>query len=712
MPKYKFEWEDPEVIQINTTVPHTAACFHPNGRSALSGKPSPWEVSLNGDWQFHWAPNPDRRPEDFYQPDYDVEEWDTIPVPSNWEMHGYSRPQYINVGPRPGLSKVRIPRINRKMNQVGSYRRKFTLPKGWAGMRVFVRFEGVRSAFYLYINGHQVGYSQGSCTPAEFEIGEYLHLGENLIAAEVYSLCDGTYLEDQDMWRLSGIYRDVTLWAAPMLHLQDFHLWADFNPTKKNTLLHVMTLVETSNTSTAVPYHLQVSLLDDKGEPVCETIMIFDITIPGRNANQSRLVGETEVASPKRWSAETPYLYTVLLELMDENEDVIEATTRKFGFRTIEIRDKQLLINDQPVLMKGINRHEIDPVRGQAITREQMEEDIRLLKQYNINALRTSHYPNHPYLYELCDRYGIYVMDEANLETHGVSKHIPASKPEWRSAAVNRMVRMVMRDRNYPCIVIWSLGNEAGHGENFSQMKKAAQVLDGHRPFHYEGDHFLEVSDVISTMYPAPKRMEAIARAEEEVRFGDSEGIFGKKVPPEVYGQAPMLICEYTHAMGNSVSALDEHMRIFEHYPHAMGGYIWDFIDQSLLKKTDDGQEFWAYGGDFGDVPNDGHFCINGILDAKRQPHPAAFEVKKCYQPISVTADDLLAGKFTVHNKQWFTDLSLYRMEWALLENGEVIKKGKRKPMNTPPGESEQVTLRYELPDPKPGAEYHLNLHF
>jgi beta-galactosidase len=711
MPRYRSDCENPEIFQINTTAPHTSASFHPNGRSALTGEPSPRENSLNGEWRFLWCANPRQIPKYFYQPVFDDSQWATLPVPCNWEMHGYGTPQYVNIGPRPGLSKRRIPRIDHGKNQVGCYRRNFLLPKEWEKMRVFVRFDGVRSAFYLYINGEKVGYSQDSCTPAEFEIGPYLTPGENVMAVEVYSLCDGTYLEDQDMWRLSGIFRDVTLWAAPPLHLQDFHLWAGFEEGD-TAVFQAMVLVENQLLDEARSFSVQVSLLDAEGEPVTETIRMFDITVPDGEGNQCRLVGETPVHEPRRWSAEDPYLYTALIELLDEDEEVIEAAAHRFGFRTIEIRDRQILINGEPVIMKGVNRHEWDPDHGQALSRERMEADVRLLKQYNINAVRTAHYPNHPYFYELCDRYGLYVMDEANLETHGLAKQIPADRKEWRGAAVNRMVQMVMRDRNHPSIVIWSLGNEAGHGKNFDRMRKAAEVLDGSRPYHYEGDHFLKVSDVVSTMYPAPHRLEAIAKAEEPIRFSDAEGILGKVVGPEVYGQAPVLICEYAHAMGNSVSALDEHVRIFEQYPHVMGGYIWDFIDQGIRRIGEDGQQDWAYGGDFGDEPNDGYFCLNGILDADRQPHPAAYEVKFLYQPVTARAVDLQAGLVEVENKHWFSSLDQYVVEWELLEKGEFLHSEDGIKLKTPPRSKETIQLAYPLPEVKPGVEYHLNLRF
>ncbi|MCB2179550.1 DUF4981 domain-containing protein [bacterium] len=703
MPEH--DWENPKIFQRNALPPHTTASYHPHRESALSGAASPWEISLNGDWQFHWSPTPADHPPDFAQPTFDAAQWGTIPVPSNWELHGYGQPNYINIGPRKGLSKKHIPQIDPNYNQVGSYRRSFSLPTDWTEMGVRIRFDGVRSAFTLYLNGREIGYSQGSSTPAEFNLTEYLHTGENLLAVEVYSQCDGTYLEDQDMWRLSGIYRDVTLLAVPALHLRDFFLHTEFDRHYQDASLHLQAEVVQTPSNPPMPYHLRVSLLDADNTPAADPLMLDGTTEQG-------LTGAIKVSSPRQWSAESPYLYTVLLELLNADGQTVEAIVQPFGFRSIEIREKQILVNGQAVIFKGINRHEFDPLTGQAISPERMEEDIRLLKQYNINAVRTAHYPNHPYFYRLCDQYGLFVMDEANLETHGVARKIPGSKPEWRAAVVNRMERMVVRDRNHPCVVFWSLGNEAGHGENFVHMKNAALELDHTRPFHYEGDHFLQVSDVISTMYPPPHRLEAIAKAEKPLRFTDAESWLGKRVSPDVYGQAPILICEYAHAMGNSVSMLDEHMRIFDQYPHAAGGFIWDFADQGLLKEREVGEPFLAYGGDFGDVPNDGHFCANGIFDATRQPHPAAFEVKKVYQPVEVTPQDLTQGAVLVHNKHTFLSLGGYRLTWEVLENGLPIQEGTLPPLETPPGASELIHLPYNLSTPTPGAEYHLTVRF
>lgn len=699
MTSNKYDWEDPEIIQINTQPPRCTARFFPTADAALANKETPRELSLNGDWQFHWAKNPSQIPNDFFNPAYPADAWDTLPVPSNWEMHGYGQPNYINVGPRRGLDKKRIPTIDHDRNEVGCYRKTFTLPPDWHDKRVYVQFGGVRSAFYLYLNGKKIGYSQGSNTPAEFELTEHLLPGENLIAAQVYSLCDGTYLEDQDMWRLSGIFRDVSLWCAPPLHIRDFYIYPELDEAYQDADLHVEVEIQTPGTS---EYTLRCSLLDAAKQQIAEHIL------SGDNPLKTTL----HIENPAKWTAETPNLYTLLLELLDTKGQVVEATARPVGFRSVEIKNKQILINGQPVLMKGVNRHEIDPALGQAITIESMEADIKLMKQYNINAVRTSHYPNHPAFYDLCDRYGLYVMDEANLESHGTARKIPRSLPEWRNAVVNRMERMVIRDRNCTSIVFWSLGNEAGHGQNFVDMKRAALVLDQTRPIHYEGDHFLQVSDVVSTMYPQPKKLEKIAQAEKPVWFSDAIFELGIRVKPEVYGHAPILICEYAHAMGNSISLLHEHIRIWEQYPHCMGGYIWDFIDQGLIHQTEDGTEFYAYGGDFDDQPNDGPFCINGVFAPDRSPHPHAYEVKKAYQPISVSPKDLQNGIVTIHNKNWFTDLSTTTLRWTVLENGLPIKNGEIKDLHTLPQSNQDIAIPFTPITPQPGSEYHLSLSF
>ena len=705
-------WEDPQIFHVNTEKPRCSSHYFPSLEKALLGKENQDELSLNGMWQFQWCADPSQVPDHFYTTTLDDSKWDQIPVPSNWEMHGYGLPQYINIGPRPGLNKKHIPQIDHTKNEIGLYRHKFNVPEGWVERNIFIQFDGVRSAFTLYINGEEVGYSQDSNTPAEFDITSFIQPGENQIAVQVFSLCDGTYLEDQDMWRLSGIFRDVTLWSAPNPYLRDYYLRADLSDDFSRATLHA-DLEISAKDAHSHPFTIRLGLLNAENVHVSDTLLLTGTTTPHKNNNTCLVNCLIHVENPHLWSAEDPYLYTVAIELLDEDGKVIQATTHDFGFRKVEIKERQILVNGQPVIFKGVNRHEFHPVDGQAISRAQMEADVQLLKQYNINAVRTSHYPNHPYFYTLCDRYGLYVMDEANVETHGTARKIPHSRPEWQAAVVDRMEHMVIRDRNHTSILFWSLGNEAGHGDNFVEMKKAATVLDDTRPFHYEGDHYLQVSDVVSTMYPTPARLEEIAKGEKAIRFGDAESmLLGKRVSPKIYAKAPILICEFAHAMGNSVSMLHEHMRIFEQYPHAAGGFIWDFVDQALLKHAQDGKEFWAYGGDFGDQPNDGYFCINGLFAADRSPYPHAFEVKKVYQDIDAAAIDLNKGNIQVINKRWFTTLRVYTLTWALLKEGEVIETGEIAELDIAPQSKKEYHLPYHLPTDLSKHEYHLDLKF
>jgi beta-galactosidase len=715
------DWENPLVIGINKEPAHNSAILYPDVETALAGGNSPCEHvrlyrSLNGDWKFHWAIAPADRPQGFYKPGYDVSHWNDIPVPSNWQLHGYGTPHYVATGSPKGVRKKNPPNIDPEYNEVGSYRRTFTIPGEWQGRRTFIHFAGVKSAFYLWINGQRVGYSQGSMTPAEFDITSYLTPNTNTIAVQVYRWSDGTYLEDQDMWYLSGIHRDVYLFSTPTVHLRDYYVWCEFDPAYQNATLNIRAKVHHYGQQAAGKHRVEVTLLDGTRNVVGMPILMMGETdpLPGQDAV---LDMQAPVDHPAKWSAELPNLYEIVLQLKDPQAGTIEAYRTPFGFRQVEIRDRQInanmfTINGQRVIFKGVNRHEFDPVHGQAIPRSRIEQDVKILKQNNINAVRTSHYPNHPYFYELCDRYGIYVMDECNVESHGTANQLPKSRPEWKEAVVDRMRRMVERDKNHPCVVMWSLGNEAGYGDNFQSMKEAALAIDATRPIHYEGDRRLKTSDVLSTMYPSPARLEKIARGQEAIRLAGVGNMLGVRVRPETFQHAPVILCEYAHAMGNSVGSLHRFMEIFEQYPHCAGGFIWDLVDQSLLKKTGDGRDFWAYGGDLDDQPNSGYFCINGLIAADRTPHSAMFEVKKVYQDIAMRPVNSRAGQVAIRNKNRFQDLSGYDIRWSLTENGHVIQEGQMSPLNLGPLAEQEIQIPFRQPQLKAGAEYHLKISF
>ncbi len=634
-------WENPLVFNINKERPHASAIYYPNLASCRSGQDSPLYQSLNGLWKFHWVERPAGRPKGFYQPEYDVSAWDEIPVPAQWQLQGYGTPHYMSDGGVKGMRKKNPPNIDPEYNEVGSYRRTFTVPKDWDGRQIFIHFAGVKTAYYLWLNGEFVGYSQGSMCPGEFNLTRYLLPGENTIAVEVYRYSDGAYLEDQDMWYMSGIYREVYLYTTPQVHIRDFFTRCEFDEDLCDAVLHIEVKIQNFEKKPADDIYFEARLLAPDGAMVAN---LSAETHPIAAGAETSLKLTIKLAAPQKWSAEIPVLYTIQLILSDHQKNDIEATQIKFGFRKVEIKGKQILVNGQNIIFRGVNRHECHPMVGQSIDKAQMETDVILMKQNNVNAVRTSHYPNHPYFYELCDCYGLYVMDEANVETHGTAKKIPGSDPAWTDAVVDRMVRMVQRDKNHACIVSWSLGNEAGYGDNFATMKAAALAIDTSRFIHYEGDTTLKITDVISTMYPSPMRMEKIARGEEKLRLSSAGNLRGHVHQPEEYNQMPVLVCEYAHAMGNSVGSLDKHVQIFDEYPHMAGGFIWDFIDQTLLKKDQSGGDLWLYGGDFNDVPHRGSFLANGILTADRQPHPHAFQVKHSYRPVTAMPIDLIQG--------------------------------------------------------------------
>ena len=680
------DWENPEVFGINKQPPHCTLTPYANTNKAqtLDRTASKYYKSLNGDWKFNWSPDPDSRPVNFYKPDFDISGWDKIPVPSNWQMHGYGVPLYTNtVYPFKkdppfvmGTPPAHYTNFNAR-NPVGSYRRTFQIPGSWDDNDISIIFDGVDSAFYLWVNGKKVGYSQDSRTVAEFNITDYLQDGENTLAVEVYRYSDGSYLEDQDFWRLSGIYRSVYLQAAPKLHIRDFFVHTDLDAEYNNAILRVDAEVINSSDSEAAPPTLEVELIE-KAKP---WLMIFPskqtlVSDTAATQTQSIPAGEkaeyafsTALENPKKWSAEMPNLYTLVLTLKNEKGKTIEAVSCNVGFRKSEIKDGQLLVNGQPIYIKGVNRHEHHPDTGHTISRENMIEDIMLMKQNNVNTVRTCHYPNMPEWYDLCDEYGLYIIDEANIESHGMGygPESLAKQPEWKAAHMARQMGMVERDKNHPCVIIWSLGNEAGDGPNFEATSAWTKQRDPSRPIHYEQAGQKPHTDIVCPMY---------ARIDWITRYAEKEQ------------ERPLILCEYEHAMGNSLGNMHDYWVTIEKYKHLQGGCIWDWVDQGLrktpdpvttLKESKSGLQAVvkgtiANGGllgylEFEDAPA---LDITGkALTLQAMVKPAEGELQG-HQPIIVKGDHQYALKisdrrlqFFVYNDTWNTVNADLPANWA-----------------------------------------------
>ncbi|TWU18429.1 Beta-galactosidase [Allorhodopirellula heiligendammensis] len=874
------DWENEQVISINKLPPRATSLPYLDRESACSDDPnaSPFFQSLNGDWKFHWAKDPASRPNDFYWPEFDVSGWDDIPVPSNWQLHGYGVPLYTNVTypfkkdpPRVmGEPPADYTNFNAR-NPVGSYRRDFTIESDWDGRQVFVQFDGVDSAFYLWVNGEKIGYSQGSRTPAMFDITEHVNVGSNTIAAEVYQYCDGSYLEDQDFWRLSGIFRNVSLWSADKLHIRDYFVHTNLDKDYRDATLEVeIEIAGVPETDSQVS--LEMELLDDSGQIIAQQEKQLT-----RATGQTPNVSLTQaVETPNLWSAEKPNLYRLVLTLKDADEQTIEVVSTRIGFRKVEIKNGLLHVNGKSIYLKGVNRHEHDPDTGHTISRESMIADIKLMKQFNINAVRTSHYPNVPMWYALCDEYGLYVVDETNIESHGMhyGKDSLAKDPKWGKAHLDRLQRMVERDKNHPSIIIWSLGNEAGNGVNFMTNYDWVKQRDPSRPVQYEQAGFGDRNtDIRCPMYASIDRIVKYATENPD---------------------RPLIQCEYAHAMGNSVGNFQDYWTAMESHDALQGGFIWDWVDQGLRKPipaqylvtdqsgqqiearvsgtftehegvtgavslpdidaldltekltleavvignrasgfnpliskgdhqyllrldsrginftlysdawkglqasydeagladganritaTYDGahmrlyvngkrvkrqpftgkiassgfpvnigrnsehvdrtsavpiqavriynralsptevgdvnsrdrnglvldldlrnavaeetpqdadETFMAYGGDFGDRPNDGNFCINGLVSADRNPNPHLWEVKKVHQNIKVTAVDLAVGTFRVQNKFAFTNTNEFVPHVTLRLDGKIVGKATLKPFNIEPGSTQTIVI-------------------
>jgi len=688
------EWNNnPDIFQLNRMDAHAAFTSYATLEDALRGNcdDSPYKQSLNGTWKFAWAANPDARIANFHAPDYDASGWDEIPVPSHWQLQNYDYPQYTNIR-YPWIDHdpdLKPPYAPTKYNPVGSYIRTFTVPAAWEGQSVFISFQGVESAFYVWLNGELVGYSEDTFTPAEFDLTPYLSEGDNKLAVEVYRWCDASWLEDQDFWRLSGIFRDVFLFTAPPAHLYDFQVNTDLDATYENADLRVTAKLVNESGTHAGTMSLEAQLYDRNGSPVLTNPLVIDAAI-GSSASLD-VQGKAPVHRPQPWSAEQPNLYTLVLKLSDASGQAIQYTSSRVGFRKFEIEDGLMKINGKRILFKGVNRHEFSCDVGRVPQYEDMLRDVRLMKTHNINAVRTSHYPNDTRWYDLCDEYGLYVIDETNLETHGSWAYgqpwdderdtVPASKPEWTANVLDRCNSMLQRDKNHPSVVIWSLGNESWGGENFVKMHDYLREQDPSRPVHYEGVFhcraYEAASDVESQMYTRPADVEAYA-----TRPGDKK---------------PFILCEYSHAMGNSCGGLTKYWELFEKYPVLQGGFIWDWVDQAIRVTEAEGKSHLAYGGDFGESPHDGNFCGNGLVFADRAVTPKLLEVKRCYQNVSMKAEDLAQGLVAVTNGHLFTDLGAYDFCWALTRNGEPAGEGKVD-VHAAPGETVQVDLSGAYP--------------
>lgn len=643
-------WENPAVIGLNKLSPRATFFGYESLGHARAGDTSASEryASLNGIWKFHYAPVPEERPIAFYKESFDVSEWDEIQVPSNWEIQGFGTPIYVNHPYAFSFGKTpNPPDIPDEDNPVGSYKRTFELPDRWDGQQVIIHFGAVKSAFYLWVNGERIGYSQGSKLPAEFDISAAVHPGMNSVALEVYRWSDGSYLECQDFWRISGIERDVYLYTRPAAHLNDFHVVADLDSSFANGRLTVDAFWTRSRVKS--PESLRARLMRNGEEVVTGPWKTRELEMGTRF--------ELVVPNVSAWSAETPHLYDLELEVVDKKGRIVESVITRIGFRNILIKGGQLLVNGQPILIKGVNRHEHNYRTGHVLTREDMLQDIRILKTHNVNAVRTSHYPNHPEWYALCDEYGLYVYDEANIESHGIGYHLNrtlGNNPDWLHAHMDRMQRMVERDRNHPSVIIWSMGNEAGNGYNFYNLYQWTRSEDSTRYVAYERAIHEWNTDIIGDMYADYDALKRYALDSSQTR--------------------PFILCEYAHAMGNSLGGFGEYWDLFRKYDKLQGGFIWDYQDQGLLAKKN-GRDYFAYGGDFGpaEVPSDHNFLNNGLVRADRVPQPHFTEAKYVMQPVQFVLDE---QGITIFNEYFFRDLSNVRIDWTIISNGDEQLKG------------------------------------
>jgi beta-galactosidase len=708
------DWENPAVFNINREDPHATLISFTDEKSALEDLKtnSPNYLSLDGMWKFNWVISPDQRPCWFFKDDYDTRDWKSIEVPSNWQMKGYDVPVYSNIsypfwiyddmfGSRDSkilansgyIYKKSPPFVPHYWNPVGSYKRSFKVPSEWSNKEIFLHFGAVSSAFYVWVNEILVGYSEDSKVPAEFNITKYLKKGKNSVAVEVYRWSDGSYLEDQDFFRLSGIQRPVFLHARPKTYIRDFYAVGDLEDNYKDGLLKLDVSLK-GLTTEARDFVVDASLYE-AGEKIYSE---------SKNVRLSDSTGDVKftkkIPEIKKWSSEKPNLYSLILSLKDKDGNILECVSSKLGFRRVEIVNSQLLVNGVAIYIKGTNMHEHNETTGHVIDEATVLKDIRVMKSHNINAVRTSHYPQQEFWYDMCDKYGLYLVDEADIESHGIgyNKDVTlADKPEWAKAHLDRMKSMVERDKNHPSVIIWSMGNEAGDGHNFLNGYKWIKGRDVTRPVQYERAEKetntpQRHTDIWCNMYAKIEYIESYAKDPKNDR--------------------PLIMCEYAHAMGNSTGNLQDYWDVIEKYPKLQGGFIWDWVDQGILRESENGEKYWAYGGDFGEagMPSDGNFCLNGLVWPDRKPHPGLLEVNKVYQYVGFEPVDLKAGLIRIKNKYDFTNLSEFNIEWEVVSDGKVLQSGKIPAPDVRPKTSISFKIPVTKIDPVQGGEYFLNL--
>lgn len=678
------EWEDPRINQINREPIHAHFVPYASERAALQKDVTlERRESLNGTWKFHFAKNPASRPALFYEADFDVSGWKEIEVPGSWELQGFDAPIYTDTRyPFP----ANPPYVPQDYNPVGSYVTTFIVPEHFEGKDVLLHFGGVESAYYCWVNGHFVGYSEDSRLPSEYLINKYLKPGVNKLAVEVYRYSDGSYLEGQDYWKYSGIERNVMLIARPKSRIKDFEVKADLENQYRDGTLDVSFTMD--NRSLAKGTALQVKVLDVDHKELASARLTV------RNAMDTLLSFSGKFPDVKRWTAETPDLYTLVINTLDRKGKVTESFAHRFGFRKVEMKNGMLLVNGTPVLIKGVNRHEHDMHRGRTISVESMVEDIRLMKQFNINAVRCCHYPNYEEWYELCNEYGLYLVDEANLESHGMEAHPDgtlANMDGWEIPFMERMERMVERDKNVTAIITWSLGNESGYGKHFETIYHWTKQRDDSRPVQYEGGGVKGLSDIYCPMYGRIWLLRQWANQRQE---------------------RPLILCEYAHAMGNSVGNLGDYWDLIYKYDNLQGGFIWDWVDQTFAIKDKKGRDIWAYGGDMGfvGIVNDSNFCANGLVAADRTFHPHIYEVKKVYQYMHFEGVPFSPNRVKVTNRHDFLSSDVYDYIWTVKADGKTLYEGKLDVPPIAPHASAEVGLPLPAIEGKPGTEYFLHL--